>query len=145
MVDSQTHGTLTGAPQQWFSQLPPGTIQNFDQLGSVFLSHFASSRRQKKASLTLFSIKQKELEQLRSYVKRLPTPCWKSQSRPRMSYAITEGLREGEFFRSLSIKQPRTFNASLQRAELYINPENAQRAKKSETSPPTEMRMDNRR
>lgn len=38
--------TLTKSAQTWFSQLEDGLIYNFDQLMTLFLHQFASSRRQ---------------------------------------------------------------------------------------------------
>lgn len=71
--------TLTRPAQQWSIQLPPNTIQTYEQLGSSFLSHFASARKQRKASLTLFSIKQRDNKPLRSYVNVSQQACWRYQ------------------------------------------------------------------
>lgn len=65
--------TLTGAAQQWFGQLPRGCIPTFGKLCSMFLHHFASSRKHQKSTITLFSIKQQAEESLRGYVKRFNT------------------------------------------------------------------------
>lgn len=59
--------------------------------------------------------------------------------------AMTQGLREEELCRSLSIKPPRAFNNLLQRAKIYINLEDAQKAKKNEVSPPPEISRENKR
>lgn len=37
--------TLTGAAQQWFGQLPGGSVPTFGKLRSMFLHYFASSRK----------------------------------------------------------------------------------------------------
>lgn len=46
--------------------------------------------------------------------------------------AMTQGLREGDLFRSLALDPIITFDRLLERAERYINLEEAQRIKKEE-------------
>lgn len=65
--------TLTGAAQQWFGQLPGGSVPTFGRLCSMFLHYFASSQKHQRSTITLFSIKQQAEESLRGYVKRFNT------------------------------------------------------------------------
>ncbi|KAI3458805.1 hypothetical protein Pfo_015468 [Paulownia fortunei] len=95
--------TLSKLAQQWFSH-------------SAFLHQFASSQKHQKMSLTLFSIKQKDNEALRSYIKRFTAAA----------------LEDGEFFRSLAKKSARSFDDLLGRVEKYINMQEAQRMKRDE-------------
>ncbi|KAK4394196.1 hypothetical protein Sango_1890400 [Sesamum angolense] len=60
--------TFTRAVQQWFNQLPPAAIGSFQELRSLFLRQFSSSRKQRKTELSLFSIRQKEGESLKKYL-----------------------------------------------------------------------------
>lgn len=46
--------------------------------------------------------------------------------------AMAQGLREGDLFRSLALETVSSFNMLLERAEKYINLEEAQRIKKEE-------------
>ncbi|KAI3468832.1 hypothetical protein Pfo_025495 [Paulownia fortunei] len=115
--------TLSKSAQQWFSQLPPNSINSFEEFSYAFLHQFASSRKHQKTSLTLFSIKQKDNEALRSYIKRFTTAALEVPS------ATQE---DGEFFRSLAKKSARSFDDQLARAEKYINMEEAQRMKRDE-------------
>ncbi|XP_012846942.1 PREDICTED: uncharacterized protein LOC105966912 [Erythranthe guttata] len=90
--------TLAGAAQAWFSQLPAGTIGSFDQLSACFMDHFASSKKQKRSTLTLFAVRQREGEYLRSFIKR---------------------------FISATLEPPASFNALLKKAERYMNAKEA--------------------
>ncbi|KAL0446391.1 UNVERIFIED_CONTAM: hypothetical protein Slati_1767000 [Sesamum latifolium] len=56
--------------QQWFNQLPSTVIGSFQEFCSLFLHQFASSRKHRKTELSLFSIRQKEGEPLKEYLKR---------------------------------------------------------------------------
>lgn len=62
--------TLTNAAQTWFSQLEDGIIYSFDQLVTLFLHQFASSRRKMRSTQTLFGVRQKDNEPLRAFLKR---------------------------------------------------------------------------
>ncbi|XP_012837505.1 PREDICTED: uncharacterized protein LOC105958047 [Erythranthe guttata] len=119
--------TLAGAAQAWFSQLPVGTIRGFDQLSACFMDHFASSKKQKRSTLTLFAVRQREGEHLRSFIKRfisatLEVPITSEEV---LISALAQGLRAGDFFTSLSKKPPASFNALLKKAERYMNAEEA--------------------
>ncbi|KAI3448580.1 hypothetical protein Pfo_005245 [Paulownia fortunei] len=126
--------TLSKSAQQWFSQLPPNSINSFEEFSSAFLHQFASSRKHQKTSLTLFSIKQKDNEALRSYIKRFTAAALEvpSATQEVLSNALAQGLQDGEFFRSLAKKSARSFDDLLARAEKYINMEEAQRMKRDE-------------
>ncbi|XP_073137893.1 uncharacterized protein [Henckelia pumila] len=85
-----------------------------------------------KIQASIFEAKQSGEESLRTYIKRfnkiaLEVPTCAQETK---ITAFTQGLREGEFFKSLVKKAPRTFKDLLARAEKYINMEEAQRQKK---------------
>ena len=62
--------TLKGATRVWFSKLAMLSIDNFEQLGNSFVHHFVGGQCQKRPANDLLTIKQREKEPLRSYVKR---------------------------------------------------------------------------
>lgn len=94
----------------------------------------------------MFNVKQKENEPLRSYIKRFTTATLEVPitSEEILVSALVQGLREGEFFKNLSLEPPSTFNALLEKAEKYINLEDAQRAKKEERPTALEGKKENR-
>ncbi|XP_073138783.1 uncharacterized protein [Henckelia pumila] len=124
--------TLVDSAQRWFENLEEGSIKTFKEFREVFLQHFSSSKRYKKTTLSLFEIKQLNEESLRAYIKKfnrvaLEVPVCAPETK---ITAFTQGLREGEFFRSLVKRAPRYFEDLLARAEKYINMEEAQRQKR---------------
>ncbi|XP_073137902.1 uncharacterized protein [Henckelia pumila] len=85
-----------------------------------------------KNQFNLFEIKQLNEESLRAYIKKfnrvaLEVPACAPETK---ITAFTQGIREGEFFRSLVKRAPRYFEDLLARAEKYINMEEAQRQKR---------------
>ncbi|KAI3459553.1 hypothetical protein Pfo_016216 [Paulownia fortunei] len=115
-------------------RLPCNSINFFDEFSFTFLHQFASSRKHQKTSSTLFSIKQKDNEALRNYIKRFTAAALEVPlaTQEVLSNAMPQGLQDGEFFRLLAKKSARSFDDLLARAEKYINMEEAQRMKRDE-------------
>lgn len=60
--------TLRVLVRIWFSSLVGGSIENFDELVYLFLSHFTESRRRRHPAAFLFTIKQREDENLKAHL-----------------------------------------------------------------------------
>jgi hypothetical protein len=56
--------TLKGVTKEWFGNLSPKSIDNFDTLGRQFLSQFLVFRRRKKNSAYLFNWEKLTVERL---------------------------------------------------------------------------------
>lgn len=63
--------TLSGLAVKWYTTLPPGSVDNFASLESLFLDHFVAFKRQRKSNLHLISVIQKEGKSVTSYTQRL--------------------------------------------------------------------------
>ncbi|KAL0420364.1 UNVERIFIED_CONTAM: hypothetical protein Slati_3059300 [Sesamum latifolium] len=93
--------TFARAAQQWFNQLPVGVIGSFQEFRSLLLHQFSCSRKLRKIELSLIA-----------------------------ASAFSQGLLDGDFFKSLAKKRVSKSDALLARAAKYINMEDAQAAKK---------------
>ncbi|XP_073067230.1 uncharacterized protein [Primulina eburnea] len=124
--------TLVDSAQRWFEGLTPQSVQSFRDFQKVFLHHFSSSKKYKKTAFSLFEVKQSPEESLRAYIRRfnrvaLDVPSCATETK---TTAFIQGLREGEFFKSLTKKVPGDFEDLLSRAKKYINMEEAQKQKR---------------
>ncbi|XP_073152959.1 uncharacterized protein [Henckelia pumila] len=111
--------TLVDSSQRWFEKLEPQSVRSFSEFKQVFLQHFSSSKRYRKTAYNLFEAKQSGEESLRTYIKRfnkiaLEVPTCAQETK---ITAFTQGLREGEIFKSLVKKSPWTFEDLLARVE----------------------------
>ncbi|XP_073313447.1 uncharacterized protein [Primulina huaijiensis] len=116
-------GTLVRSAQQWFNTLQPHSILSFEDFSAAFMHRFASSRKHQRNYLSLFVMKQQETETLREFIwhfndTALDIPAASSDI---IISAFTQGLRGGEFFKSLVKKPPSKYDDLLSRAEKYVN------------------------
>ncbi|KAL0434144.1 UNVERIFIED_CONTAM: hypothetical protein Slati_2748700 [Sesamum latifolium] len=118
--------------QQWFNQLPVEAIGSFQEFRSLFLHQFASSRKLRKIELSLFAVQQKDNEPLKEYLQRFNAAMLEvlSATQEVKASAFSQGLLDGDFFKSLAKRPTSKFDALLARAAKYINMEDAQAAKK---------------
>ncbi|XP_073017766.1 uncharacterized protein [Primulina eburnea] len=117
--------TLVDSAQRWFEGLSPQSIQSFEEFQKVFVHHFSISKKYKRTAFSLFKVKQSPQESLRAYIQRfnrvsLDVPSCALETK---TTTLTQGLCDGDFFRSLAKRTPVDFEDLLARAEKYINME----------------------
>jgi len=62
--------TLKGPTLEWFTTLPPYSIDSFDVLSHMFSTYFAGSRPHQTTTISLLGIRQEQGEQLRAFIDR---------------------------------------------------------------------------
>ncbi|KAL0445523.1 UNVERIFIED_CONTAM: hypothetical protein Slati_1680200, partial [Sesamum latifolium] len=89
-------------------------------------------RKLRKTELSLFAIRQKHNEPLKEYLQRFNAAALEvpSATQEVKASAFSQGLLDGDFFKSLAKKPVSKFDALLPRAAKYINMEDAQAAKR---------------
>ncbi|KAL0401791.1 UNVERIFIED_CONTAM: hypothetical protein Slati_4209000 [Sesamum latifolium] len=114
--------TLSGKTTTWFNQLPPGTVEIFEQLSQRFLHHFAINKRYPKTASYLFTIVQHEHEGLKEYVQRFSEAVLEvPHVNPKLLTSIMQqNLRSSRFKELITGKPPATKEELLARAAKYI-------------------------
>ncbi|KAL0405212.1 UNVERIFIED_CONTAM: hypothetical protein Slati_3835100 [Sesamum latifolium] len=107
--------TFARAAQQWFNQLPLGAIGSFQEFHSLFLHQFASSRKLCKTELSLLAVRQKDDESLKEYLQRFNAATLEMPAATQevKASAFSQGLLDGDFFKSLAKKPVSKFDALL--------------------------------
>ncbi|XP_020208941.1 uncharacterized protein LOC109793886 [Cajanus cajan] len=72
--------SLTGAALAWYTQLPAGSIDNFDTLVRRFTAQYATSRPHHVTSAALASLRQSNDEPLRTFMERFASISVKIQN-----------------------------------------------------------------
>ncbi|KAL0378569.1 UNVERIFIED_CONTAM: hypothetical protein Sradi_3162400 [Sesamum radiatum] len=117
--------TLTGKAQEWFTSLPSGGIETFDQLIQKFTFHFASKRKQKRSATYLFNIRQKEGESLKNFIGRFNNETLEVQDLriDMMVSILIHGLRKGTLASALVRDPPEDVEQLMKAAQKYIDEE----------------------
>ena len=117
--------TLKATAREWFTKLPTSSIDNFEQLSSVFLRHFIWGQHFKRPADYLLTIKQGEKETLRSYVKHFTHETLEVDEADDKVQLTTfkPGLRSRDLVASLAKNPPKTMAEMLLKAQKYLNAE----------------------
>ena len=117
--------TLKAIAREWFTKLPTSSIDNFEQLSSVFLRHFIWGQHFKRPADYLLTIKQGEKETLRSYVKHFTHETLEVDEADDKVQLTTfkPGLRSRDLVASLAKNPPKTMAEMLLKAQKYLNAE----------------------
>ncbi|OMP05634.1 Retrotransposon gag protein [Corchorus olitorius] len=107
--------TLKKAARSWYSTLKPKC--SFRELGQQFASHFMSSIRHKKTSISLMTLKQSEDEPLRDFVAKFNGEALQVRDLDHMVAiaTFTNAVRDRDFTKSLSKKPLKTLPDLLER------------------------------
>ncbi|KAL2243756.1 UNVERIFIED_CONTAM: hypothetical protein Sindi_0493600 [Sesamum indicum] len=126
--------SLTGKAQEWFTNLPRGSIESYDQMVQKFNFHFASKEKQKRSATHLFNIRQREDEALENFMGRFNNETLEVQElRIHMLVSILiHGLRKGPFTSTLARDPPSDVEQLMALAQKYIVKEEMNAMKDSE-------------
>ncbi|GAU10342.1 hypothetical protein TSUD_420470 [Trifolium subterraneum] len=87
--------SLVRGASTWWRNLPPGSIDLWEELCRMFTAHFTTSRRHPKTVASLKAIIQGPEESLRSYIERFNKLSVEVEAIDKMKlYLLEEGLRE---------------------------------------------------
>ncbi|GAU39244.1 hypothetical protein TSUD_396900 [Trifolium subterraneum] len=114
----------------WWRNLPPGSIDSWEELCRMFTAHFTTSRRHPKTVASLKAIIQGSEESLRSYIERFNKVSVEVEATDKMKlYLLEEGLREEtKFQEAVGIVEVQTLDAFFELAQRYIKWEDKQKA-----------------
>ncbi|KAL2251632.1 UNVERIFIED_CONTAM: Retrovirus-related Pol polyprotein from transposon [Sesamum indicum] len=117
--------TLTGKAQEWFTNLPRGSIDSHEQMIQKFSFHFANRRKQKRFATHLFTIRQREDETLKSFVGRFNNEMIEIQDLriDMMVSILIHGLKKGPFASALARDPPGDAEQLMALAQKYIDEE----------------------
>ena len=115
----------------WFHDLEPGSINDFEELSERFLDHFAASRAFHQKAASLFRIRQEPGETLRDYLNRFTKEAIKVKSchRDVKMHAAINGLKPGDFANYVARKNPESLDELRKWAVGFIEMEESNASK----------------
>ncbi|XP_020208990.1 uncharacterized protein LOC109793926, partial [Cajanus cajan] len=108
-----------GAALNWYTQLPPESIDSFGTLVRKFTAQYATSRPHHVTSAALASLRQNDDEPLRAFMERFIATSIKIRNlNPEVAlHAMLMALKPGPFVDSLCRESPRDMNELRARAQ----------------------------
>ena len=107
--------------------MPTSSVDSFEQLSNAFVCHFIGGQHPKRPADHLLTIRQREKEILRSYVKRFTQEILEVDEADDKVQLTTfkAGLRSRDLMASLAKNPPKTMAEMLLKAQKYMNTEDA--------------------
>ncbi|KAK4397423.1 hypothetical protein Sango_1578900 [Sesamum angolense] len=96
--------TLIGKAQEWFTSLPSGTVELYNQLIQKFTFHFVSKKKATRSATYLFTIRQQEDESLKSFIGQFNNETLEVHDLriDMMVSILIHGLKKGPFASTLA-------------------------------------------
>jgi len=120
--------TLKGPTLEWFTTLPPYSIDNFDALSHMFSTHFAGSRPYQTTIISLLGIRQEHGEPLKAFIDRFSKAALRTphlnQEMILQCMALT--LQPDPFANNVYLHPPASMHELKLRAADYVRMEEMQ-------------------
>ncbi|GMN47447.1 hypothetical protein TIFTF001_016609 [Ficus carica] len=115
--------SLKGAASRWFCNLPPKSIDSFDELLLEFMRSYSVHVQSGKTTKNLWSVIQGPHESLRAYIKRFSKAIFEISGLDdgTAREALKKGLRHKSLFKNeICARYPPTIQDTMHRAKGYI-------------------------
>nr|XP_043616375.1 uncharacterized protein LOC122588332 [Erigeron canadensis] len=114
---------LTSDAREWLGSLTEGSINNFDELKTKFLSHFCQQKKHKKTHVAAHNIKQREHETSRDFIERFTVESQEITclvDSQRVS-GLIHGCRNRELVECLNTDLAETFDEAKKKAHKFLD------------------------
>jgi len=119
---------VKGPTLEWFTTLPPYSIDSFDVLSHMFSTHFAGSRPHQTTTISLLGIRQEQNELLRAFIDRFSKAALRTphlnQEMILQCMALT--LQPSPFANNVYLHPPASMHELKLRAVDYVRMEEMQ-------------------
>jgi len=125
--------TLTDATLRLYMNLPPFSIQSYQDMMRKLIQQFSASRHRKLLATNLFNVRQGYNESLREYLARFNNITIKviNPNQEVFVGAFHNGLRVGQLNESLAQKPADSMDEIIAKADCYIKGEESNAEKKA--------------
>ncbi|GJZ94825.1 reverse transcriptase domain-containing protein [Tanacetum coccineum] len=133
------NSTLTGNARVWFDDLPPESIDSYDDLKKAFLENYLQQKKCIKDPIEIHNIKQREGESTEDFVKRYKLESRDVKEAPecvRIS-GFVHGITNPELIKRLHDKIPKTVDEMMRVTTSFLRGEvAASNHERKKTFPP---------
>nr|GFB61253.1 reverse transcriptase domain-containing protein [Tanacetum cinerariifolium] len=126
------NSTLIGAARVWFDELPPESIDGYNDLRAVFLTYFMQQKKYIKDPVKIHNIKQRDGETIEDFMERFKIETGRMKRAPecmRIS-EFMHGVNNPELTKRLDEHVPKTMEEMMITTTAFIRGEAAAASKK---------------
>ncbi|GKA60364.1 reverse transcriptase domain-containing protein [Tanacetum coccineum] len=119
------NSTLTGNARVWFDDLPPESIDSYDDLREAFLKNYLQQKKCIRDPIVLHNIKQRDGESTEDFIQRYKSESGNVKGAPecmRIS-GFVHGITNPELIKRFHEKIPKTVDEMMQVATSFIQGE----------------------
>ncbi|GJW34971.1 reverse transcriptase domain-containing protein, partial [Tanacetum coccineum] len=121
------NSTLTGNDRVWFDDLPPESIDGYDDLREAFLKNYLQQKKCIRDPIVLHNIKQRDGESTEDFIQRYKSESGNVKGAPecmRIS-GFVHGITNPELIKRFHEKIPKTVNEMMQVATSFLQGQEA--------------------
>nr|GEY55803.1 reverse transcriptase domain-containing protein [Tanacetum cinerariifolium] len=135
------NSTLIGAARVWFDELPPESIDGYNDMKAAILSYFMQQKKYIKDPVEIHNIKQRDGETNEDFMERFKIETGRMKGAPecmRIS-GFMHGINNPELTKRLNERVPKTMEEMMMATTAFIREEAAAASKKKGHKTPKEI------
>ncbi|GJY03244.1 reverse transcriptase domain-containing protein [Tanacetum coccineum] len=119
------NSTLTGSARVWFDDLPPESVDSYDDLKEAFLANFLQQKKCIKDPVEIHHIKQREGESMEDFVRRFKIKSMdvKGASEVMRISGFMHGITNPKLIKCLHDKIPRSVDEMMRITMSFLRGE----------------------
>ncbi|GKC98015.1 reverse transcriptase domain-containing protein [Tanacetum coccineum] len=132
------NSTLTGNARVWFDDLPPESINSYDDLREAFLKNYLQQKKCIRDPIVLHNIKQRDGESTEDFIQRYKSESGNVKGAPecmRIS-GFVHGITNPELIKRFHEKIPKTVDEMMQVATSFLQGQEAASNQERKKAPP---------
>ncbi|GJU75278.1 reverse transcriptase domain-containing protein [Tanacetum coccineum] len=132
------NSTLIGNAQVWFDDLPPESINSYDDLREAFLKNYLQQKKYIRDPIVLHNIKQRDGESTEDFIQRYKSESGNVKGAPecmRIS-GFVHGITNPELIKRFHEKIPKTVDEMMQVATSFLQGQEAASNQERKKAPP---------
>ncbi|GKE32630.1 reverse transcriptase domain-containing protein [Tanacetum coccineum] len=132
------NSTLTGNARVWFDDLPPESIDSYNDLREAFLKNYLQQKKCIRDPIVLHNIKQRDGESTEDFIQRYKSESGNVKGAPecmRIS-GFVHGITNPELIKRFHEKIPKTVDEMMQVATSFLQGQEAASNQERKKAPP---------
>ncbi|GJS48994.1 reverse transcriptase domain-containing protein [Tanacetum coccineum] len=132
------NSTLTGNARVWFDDLPPESIDSYNDLREAFMKNYLQQKKCIRDPIVLYNIKQRDREFTEDFIQRYKSESGNVKGAPECMriFGFVHGITNPELIKRFHEKIPKIVDEMMQVATSFLQGQEAASNQERKKSPP---------